>query len=929
MSESAGIDILHVDDEPDFLEIAADILEGERAEFTVETATGVSEGLDRLAADDFDCVVSDHEMSGETGIEFLRSIRERDSDLPFILFTGKGSEEVASDAISAGATDYLQKQIGSDQYTVLANRIENAVEQYRAKQRATDLDRIRALTSEINQALMRADSRSQAETRVCEIISDSDPYLFAWIGEVDGDTREIRPRASAGVEDGYLDNITVTADETPTGRGPGGTAIRERRVAVSQNVSEDQQFEPWQAEAVARGYQAVAAVPLDHQDRLYGELVVYADRSGAFDDREQELLADLGRDIGYAIHALTLQDDLHTQQTRQRALFENAPNPVIAGEETGSAHRIVNVNDAFEETFGYTEEEVIGTDVAEVLVPDDGRAAHEEFRERTMAGESITTEVERMTADGPREFLLHVIPYGVTDDTIEGTYAWYMDITDRKQRTREMDRQNSILRTILENLPMGVLVEDADRDVLMANDQLCDIFDVPLTGDELIGRDCDSAAEGIKDRFADPEGFITGIAERHANRELVHNEELRLDDGRVVERDYLPYSLPEGEASMWVYRDITTQKQYEQTLTKLLASTQDLQSATTPEEVATIGIETAKEVFDRPINGIHLHDASEDVLEAVAWTPAVEDQLDAEPPALPVEDSLAGQVYRTGDAERYENITEQPDRFAGETPFRSELMYPLGDHGVFILSSTESDAFDQIDATLAQLLSTSLTSALNRVEQRQQLETKNERLDEFASVLSHDLRNPLNVAEGRLELAQGEIDSEHFAPIERSHTRMRSLIESLLALARKGNDIGEFESVDIDSFAEKCWRNVDTKQATLETTTDQTIQADPDQLKQLLENLVRNAVEHGDRDVTITIGALDDGFFVEDDGPGIPPDDRDGVFDLGYSTADDGTGFGLAIVRRIAQAHRWEITVTDGADGGARFEITGVTTDTA
>lgn len=196
-------------------------------------------------------------MSGETGIGFLRTIRERNPDLPFILFTGKGSEEIASDAISAGATDYLQKQIGSDQYTVLANQIENAVEQYRAKQRATDLDRIRALTSEINQALMRADSRSQAETRVCEIISDSDPYLLAWIGEVDEDTQEIRPRASAGVEDGYLDDITVTADETPTGRGPGGTAIRERRVAVSQNVSEDQEFKPWQAEAVARGYQAV------------------------------------------------------------------------------------------------------------------------------------------------------------------------------------------------------------------------------------------------------------------------------------------------------------------------------------------------------------------------------------------------------------------------------------------------------------------------------------------------------------------------------------------------------------------------------------------------------------------------------------------------------------------------------------------------
>jgi signal transduction histidine kinase len=285
---------------------------------------------------------------------------------------------------------------------------------------------------------------------------------------------------------------------------------------------------------------------------------------------------------------------------------------------------------------------------------------------------------------------------------------------------------------------------------------------------------------------------------------------------------------------------------------------------------------------------------------------------------------LAGQVYRTGDAASYANIAEQQDRFAGETPFRSELIYPLGDHGVFILSATEADAFDQVDKTLAQILSTSLTTALDRVAQRQQLETQNERLDEFASVLSHDLRNPLNVAEGRLELAQAEFDSEHFPPIERAHTRMRSLIDSMLTLARDGDDVGELESVPLASFAEQCWHNVDTQQATIVTPIEQTVQADRSQLKQLLENLIRNAVEHGDPEVTMTIGALDNGFFVADDGPGIPPEERGEVFDLGYSTADDGTGFGLSIVRRIADAHGWEITVTDGADGGARFEITGV-----
>ena len=341
MSETAEITVLHVDDDVEFVELAAEGLEQESEQLTVETATSASEGLDRLTTDKFDCVVSDYRMHGQTGIEFLREIRNRQPDLPFILLTGEGSEKVASDAISAGATDYLQKQLGSDQYTGLANRIENAVEKHRAQQRAVNLDRIRGLKGDINQALMRADSRSVAEARVCEIISDSDPYLFAWIGGLNPDTQQVTPRASAGIEEGYLDTITITVDDTPTGRGPGGTAIAERRVAVSQNITEDQQFEAWREEAVSRGYQAVAAVPLEHQERLYGELLVYASQPHAFDKPEQELLAELGGDIAYAIHSLKIKGDLHQEQTRQRALFENAPNPVIAGEEDGSSHRII------------------------------------------------------------------------------------------------------------------------------------------------------------------------------------------------------------------------------------------------------------------------------------------------------------------------------------------------------------------------------------------------------------------------------------------------------------------------------------------------------------------------------------------------------------------------------------------------------------
>jgi len=130
---SVPIRVLHVDDEPEFADLTATFLEREHAQLDIETANGASDGLDRLAGVDVDCIVSDYDMPGMNGIEFLERVRETNPNLPFILFTGKGSEEIASEAVSAGATDYLQKGSGTSQYTVLANRVANAVEQSRSK----------------------------------------------------------------------------------------------------------------------------------------------------------------------------------------------------------------------------------------------------------------------------------------------------------------------------------------------------------------------------------------------------------------------------------------------------------------------------------------------------------------------------------------------------------------------------------------------------------------------------------------------------------------------------------------------------------------------------------------------------------------------------------------------------------------------------
>ncbi|MDZ7700713.1 MAG: PAS domain-containing sensor histidine kinase [Halobacteriales archaeon] len=211
-----------------------------------------------------------------------------------------------------------------------------------------------------------------------------------------------------------------------------------------------------------------------------------------------------------------------------------------------------------------------------------------------------------------------------------------------------------------------------------------------------------------------------------------------------------------------------------------------------------------------------------------------------------------------------------------------------------------------------------------RLQRERQLQRERDRLDEFAGVVSHDLRNPLNVAEGRLELAAEDCDSDDLDTVARAHDRMAALIDDLLELARAGSDMGDPEPIDLADFLQNCWRNVESENATLEIETETTIKADKSRLKQLFENLFRNAVEHAGPDVTVRVGGLPNGFYVEDDGPGFDDEALDRVLEPGYSSSE-GTGFGLSIVRSIAEAHGWSLTVRNGADGGARFEFTGIT----
>jgi len=287
------------------------------------------------------------------------------------------------------------------------------------------------------------------------------------------------------------------------------------------------------------------------------------------------------------------------------------------------------------------------------------------------------------------------------------------------------------------------------------------------------------------------------------------------------------------------------------------------------------------------------------------------------------------------DAEETQAVIEQNDRF-----FDVQLT-PL---------------YDSRDALVGRVFL--VHEITEQKERERELERRNQQLDQFAAVLSHDLRNPLNVASGRLALARERNDPEEFDRVEEAHDRMSSLIDEVLAFARDGKTTDKVE-LQLSTLAKAAWSHVDTGETTLQIAGDREIIGDRDQLLQLFENVFRNSVEHGSTssrpgaddsaehgsegnrpgdgdsvgdsgtEVTVRVDATPDGFTVSDDGPGVPPEKREEIFTHGVTSSESGTGLGLAIVQHVVESHGWGVEMTESRSGGAKLVVSGLETQSA
>jgi PAS domain S-box-containing protein len=474
---AARITILHVDDQESFVDLAAELLARENERFSVVTETSAVDGLDRLRATDVDCVVSDYDMPGMDGLSFLDAVREEYPDLPFLLFTGRGSEEIASEAISRGVTDYLQKEVGTDQYTVLAHRIENAVERHRSQRELRARERRLARAQEV-----------------------ADLGNWNW----DADARELRCSAQTyrifGVDGESFDGSFESFLELvhPDDRG----AVRDE----------------------------IDAALVDGTSFSMDYRIVRPDGEERFVHGEGEAVCDGTGDpvaIDGTVQDVTDRVERESERKIFREAVEHSGHAIYWTDRDGV---IQYVNPAFERTTGYEREEAIGRNPEILQSGEHDVSFYENLWSTVLDGEVWEGEVVNHTKEGDRYVAEQTVAPITRNGEIHRLLAVNNDISD------PMDQR---LRQILDLLPLQVFVRSRDGEYLLANEALADAYGT--TVEALEGRtDADleaGAADPAAIRAADRDVVAGGVPKRDTERRVTADGR----DSYLVETYKVPF----------------------------------------------------------------------------------------------------------------------------------------------------------------------------------------------------------------------------------------------------------------------------------------------------------------------------------------------------------------------------------------------------
>ena len=538
---------------------------------------------------------------------------------------------------------------------------------------------------------------------------------------------------------------------------------------------------------------------------------------------------------------------------------------------------------------------------------------------REQAIETGSYEAEyRIVVDG-RERWLHTRAevFYHDDGTPDRMLGVGWDITDRKRRQRELAETR---RDLEETKEYYRRLFEESSDFVLVTDEAGTVNDITpgvehVLGhepDELIGTDAfNHVHPEDEDRLAD------------AMAEVIQNPETNTD---------IEYR---SQASDGSYRWLEARGRNlldDPLLDGLVASVRDISARKEAEQAVEDAKAYYKRLFQQASDYVTVTDEAGTITNI---TPGVERVLGYEP--AEIIDTNAFSLIHPDDCERVRgvltDVVENPEM---EISMEYRARTESGDYRWM-----EARGSSYLDDRLLDGVVVYVRDITQQKERQQELarktarlRLKNEQLERLAQIVSHDLQTPLSTAEKLTGLLRSDLADpdpaveQSLSDLEVTHQRLRAFADHLPRLARESTDIEESTACDIGSIAEAAWEVVDTGPLELRVESTWRLDGDPERLQRAFENLVQNTVVHGVRAVddeqiaatTVRVGAVDDGFYIADDGPGIRPEQRAELFEYGMGTGS-GSGFGLAIVRTIIEAHGWTITVTDSRSGGARFEV--------
>lgn len=478
-----------------------------------------------------------------------------------------------------------------------------------------------------------------------------------------------------------------------------------------------------------------------------------------------------------------------------------------------------------------------------------------------------------------------------------------------------------------DSLPAPTVVFDSDGVVIRCNAAAATLFDADP--DSLAGRE-------FADLFSPEsrEGVREHLTAALAGESPHPGESFRiLDTERFVDIKWLPHGGDTSRGRVALY-DVTDHFNTQRDLRRLheISSDSGRELDEKIEAMLAVGLER----FDLEIAFLSMIDDTFEIVASLGDSERLTEGATA-----PLADTYCRRTLDAEGAMVVEDAVEEGweddvayRRFGLGCYIGSNVYVDDATYGTLCFADTDprDGHFSETDRTIVDLLARWAGYEIERKRRELRLRRQNERLEEFTSTVSHDLRNPLTVASGNLELLAEELDDERLDTALEALERQETLIDDMLETARQGELVTDAERVDLESVIADAWRTVRTDGAVLSVASLPTLQADESRLQTLFENLFRNAVEHGSKsqegetggaedELTVEVGSLEKGFYVEDDGVGIPAETRETVFREGYTTNEEGTGLGLAIIGRIVRAHGWTIEAAESADGGARFEI--------